>query len=90
MNGMPMTKINLSSAAFLVAILAVFAMGYLPALQKLAAQWDTGDNSYCYLIVPLFLYLCWEKKDTFRFGEFSWNGWGLIPVFLSISLRRRR
>jgi len=49
-------------------------------------SWDSGDNSYCYLIVPLFLYLCWEKRGEFQFGRFTWNSWGLISVFLSISL----
>lgn len=67
-------------------LFAVFAAGFWPLLQKLGMRWDSGDNSYCYLIVPLFLYLCWEKRDEFQFGRFAWNFWGLIPVFLSIFL----
>jgi len=71
---------------FLGIISGSLAVSFLPVFQKLAIQWDTGDNSYCYLIVPLFLYLCWEKKDSFKFGEFSWNVWGLVPILLSILL----
>ena len=67
-------------------MLAFFLLGLLPVLQKLQIQWDSGDNSYAYLIVPLFLYLCWENKDGFRFGDFSWNVWGLVPVALSMFL----
>jgi len=29
--------------------------------QKLFIRWGGGDNSYCYLIVPLFAYLLWER-----------------------------
>lgn len=67
-------------------MVAVFLLAFLPILQKLTIRWDSGDNSYCYLIAPLFLYLCWEKKGDFRFGQFSWNLWGLVPVFLSVLL----
>lgn len=63
-----------------------FLISFFPLLQKLAIRWDSGDNSYCYLIVPLFLYLCWEKKKDFNFGEFSWNPWGVILIGLSIVL----
>jgi exosortase D (VPLPA-CTERM-specific) len=67
-----------------VAALAFFIVGYWPFFQKLVSLWDSGDNNYGYLIVPLFFYLCWEKKDSFRFADFSWNPWGLVPVILSI------
>ena len=118
-----------------LVILTCFAIAYSPAFQKLVKQWSAGDNSYCYLIVPLFLYLLWDmrgaqrsgigvrgevvraegrrtkeegrgkmnegpmrsgvphpseavllppsvqKTEGFRFGEFSWSLWGLVPVF---------
>ena len=67
-------------------ITAIFLLAFLPVFQKLVYRWGSGDSSYCYLIVPLFLYLCWEKKDEFQFGRFAWNSWGLIPVLLSIFL----
>jgi exosortase D (VPLPA-CTERM-specific) len=69
-----------------VAVLASIALGYLPVLQKLAIRWSNDDNSYCYLVVPVFLYLCWEKRDHFRFDEFNWSGWGIVPALLSVLL----
>nr|WP_320016107.1 VPLPA-CTERM-specific exosortase XrtD [uncultured Desulfobacter sp.] len=54
--------------------------------QKMMIRWDSGDNSYCYLVVPIFLYLCWEKKEAFRFGLFSWSAWGILPAIGSILL----
>ena len=63
---------------------AVFTAGFWPLFQKLCMRWDSGDSSYCYLVVPLFLYLCWEKRGEFQFGRFVWYSWGLIPVMLSV------
>ncbi len=81
-----MEKQNLMKYAIPGLIAAVFSFAFWPVLQKLGVHWSKGDNSYCYLIIPLFLYLCWEKKQDFQFGQFSWNLWGLIPVGLSILL----
>jgi exosortase D (VPLPA-CTERM-specific) len=69
-----------------LVILTSFAISYWPVFRKLEKQWSGGDNSYCYLIVPLFLYLCWDIKDRFHFREFSWNPWGLLPALLSVML----
>jgi exosortase D (VPLPA-CTERM-specific) len=67
-------------------MIACLLLGFYPVTQKLIARWGSGDNSYGYLIVPLFLYLCWEKKDQFRFDQFTWNLWGIIPVLLATLL----
>jgi exosortase D (VPLPA-CTERM-specific) len=79
-------KQKIINYAFPGVVTAAFVLAIIPVLQKLMIRWDTGDNSYCYLIVPLFLYLCWDKKGDFQFNQFSWNFWGLIPLFLSILL----
>ncbi len=67
----------------LLILISLFA-SYWPILQKLALRWNSGDNSYCYLVVPVFLYLCWERKEDFRFTEFDWSVWGLFPALLSV------
>lgn len=65
---------------------------------QLVRRWNKGDNSYCYLIVPIFFYLCWEQRRTgakslsgetssgFAFSQFTWCAWGLIPVLLANAL----
>jgi EpsI family protein len=148
---------------FPALILGVFLIGYWSVFQKLFFRWEGGDDSYCYLIVPLFIYLLWDMRakrnkrcarsrlasgsyelparredreprsledggddldvggkgfflwpkakrssnltppeasasseavvplpseavEQFRFGEFSWSAWGLVPVALSVLL----
>jgi exosortase D (VPLPA-CTERM-specific) len=68
------------------AILASFIIGFRSALTELTIRWDSGDNSYCYLIIPIFLYLCWEQRKTFHYGDFSLQPLGLIPVILALGL----
>ncbi|MFZ5773251.1 MAG: VPLPA-CTERM-specific exosortase XrtD [Thermodesulfobacteriota bacterium] len=70
----------------LLAVLASIVIGYWPIVEKLTLQWSKDDNSYCFLVIPVFLYLCWEKKDHFRFGEFIWSWWGIVPALLSVLL----
>ena len=36
---------------------------YWPTLIELYMRWDSGDNNYCYLVIPLFAYLLWDKRS---------------------------
>jgi EpsI family protein len=56
-----------------LVILTCFAVAYWPVFQKLLNKWSGGDNSYCYLIVPLFAYLLWEKSKGPRLNPPSAN-----------------
>ena len=37
-------------------------------------------------MVPLFLYLLWDRKNDFRFSDISWNPLGFLPIFAAIFL----
>ena len=67
-----------------VLVIACLIAGFWPVFQKMQIRWDSGDNSYCYLVIPIFLYLCWEKKEHFSFGRFSWSIWGILPAIGSV------
>lgn len=71
---------------FPLILICCLTLGYWPTLQRLISSWATGDNSYGYLVIPLFLYLCWEKKNSFHFEQFSWSIAGLAVTFLSTFL----
>jgi hypothetical protein len=105
-----LARYNLTKFLFPAAILLCFIIAYWTSYQKMSIRWSGGDNNYCYLVVPLFLYLCWDMRGAdkgkkvrrregekvrgssnaasggFRFEEFSWSIWGLIPIFFSILL----
>lgn len=81
-----MVNQNLMKYLFPGLMFACLLLGLHPVTQKLLSRWGDGDNSYCYLIAPLFLYLCWEKRGEFQFGQFNWHLWGAIPVVFSLFL----
>lgn len=64
----------------------VLLLAYAPTIRKLFIRWNSGDNSYCYLIPPLFFYLCWEKRKTFNFGLLSGSYEGIALIVLAIGI----
>lgn len=44
-------------------ILLCFIIAYWTSYQKMSIRWSGGDNNYCYLVVPLFAYLLWDKRN---------------------------
>jgi len=68
----------------LVSVLVSLVVPFWPSFNKMTYRWSSDDSSYCYLIIPLFLYLCWEQRALFRFEVFSVKGWGLVAALASI------
>lgn len=77
-----------SSIVFLfpLAILVAITVSFWPVVKELLQQWDSGDNSYAYAIIPIFFYLCWDIRDQFKFVEFSWSWFGIPLVIFSALL----
>lgn len=73
-------------ALSVTALFTAFAAGYWGDIQKLLLRWNSGDDNYCYLIIPLFIYLCWDKRKDFRFLEFSWSPWGIALTILAMGM----
>lgn len=84
---------------FAFCVLACLFLVYSPIIYKMALRWNADDNSYCYLVFPLFFFLCWDKMKTLQregkkalcqseldFAKFSWNFWGLVPVLIAAFL----
>lgn len=71
-------------------ISACFATAFWPVFERLMIRWHSGDNNYCYLILPLFIYLCWDQHRNdqagFNLGAFAWSAWGLPGIMLGIGL----
>lgn len=67
-------KIHFLTFAFPLIILSVFMIGYWPVFQKLFIRWSSGDNSYCYLIVPLFFYLLWDQRAKGGIKDYGFRG----------------
>lgn len=69
-----------------LSIFLIYIIAFKDLFPKLYLQWSSGDDSYCLAIVPLFLYLCWEKREAFQFHRFSFSMLGVAPLMLSMAL----
>jgi exosortase len=81
---------TLSSTTFLVqvaAILACFALLYRHVIVKLVSDWATDDNySHGFLIVPIALYLAWERRDKVMRLPLEPSLLGLVVVLASVGV----
>ena len=116
----------------LALIVLSIVLSFWPVLQKIDIRWSNDDNNYCYLVIPIFIYLLWDiraqrggklkaqssklkgesgielkaqsskskgendvetrthnsklqaENDGFKFGEFSWNSLGFVPIVAAI------
>src|SRR5687767_4222208 len=73
--------------AYLLAIIACFAVLYRDVIVTLVGDWATDDNySHGFLIVPIALYLAWERRDKLRAIPLHPHPLGLLIVMGSVAV----
>jgi exosortase len=71
----------------LAAVLASFAFVYYEVIYWLVDDWDpSGNYSHGYLVVPIAVYLAWERRAELRNAPLRPSGWGLAGLVLSMAL----
>jgi exosortase D (VPLPA-CTERM-specific) len=63
-----------------MVLLSAGLLSYWPVLERLVLRWNSGDDNYCFLVPAIFLYLCWERRESFRFSQATPSGWGLAVL----------
>jgi hypothetical protein len=63
MQGAYSARYDLTKFLLPAAILICLIIGYWTSYQKLSLCWAGGDNNCCYLVIPLFAYLLWDKRS---------------------------
>lgn len=64
---------------------SILYSGHLQTIKELMKSWENPDNSYGYLVFPLFIYLCRELRKKFTFFILSWSYSGLFVFFLFLT-----
>lgn len=73
--------------AFLT-IAATLVWSFLPNLLSLYDTWRHDDNySYGFLVMPIALWIGWNRRDRFDRGWIRPRFWALIPLFALFALR---
>jgi exosortase len=71
----------------LIALLASFLVLYRDVLFWLIDDWDVNGNySHGYLVVPIALYLAWERRDALRATAPRPSAWGLAALLACLTL----
>jgi len=66
-------------------VVAAFIAVYFPAWKNLVLTWSSQDEySHGFLIVPLALYIAWQKKDKLAVIQPKPSNWGLGVVIVSL------
>jgi exosortase A len=77
----------LSTLAALGPVVVGLLVVYLPMFRKLVYDWGHDDNySHGFLIVPIALYLVWERRDKLRAARPSPAIAGLVLVLASLAV----
>jgi len=75
---------NRHAAAALVSLGAIVFV-YYDVLSSLVRQWASDDNySHGFFIIPLALYIAWERRDLLRRAEPKPDLAGLLIILLSL------
>jgi exosortase len=82
-----MNPLNRKTVAAALILIACFGFLYRNVLVDLVYDWWINDNySHGFLIVPIALYLAWERKARFAAAARRPNNFGLVVVLGSLAL----
>ena len=72
---------TLISASLLGALFVTFILAYFPVWQRLVLAWyNSDDYSHGFFIIPICIYIIWQKWDTLKETEVRPSRWGLVIV----------
>ncbi|ACS80485.1 VPLPA-CTERM-specific exosortase XrtD [Maridesulfovibrio salexigens] len=66
-----------------ISVIAAWVMLYWDSFPPLLRRWNTDDYSYCWLVVPLALYVAWQRKDLLPKVITPSPGSGYLTLLLS-------
>ena len=76
---------TLISASLFGALFVTFILAYLPVWQRLVLAWyNSDDYSHGFFIIPICIYIIWQKWDTFKEIKVKPSKWGLVIVIFSL------
>jgi exosortase len=83
--------ISLSSVFAIGTAFLIFILAYLPNLRALVAAWnEDSNNSHGYLVIPIALYIVWQRlsdpglKTASSAVPAAWWGWVFLAVVLAL------
>lgn len=83
--GFPIACIARPGGAGLIALGGAVAWLYAPVMAGLVRGWSNdADYAHGFLVLPLALWIAWEKRDRLRAAPCRPSTWGLLPLLASL------
>lgn len=73
----------MASVLSFISVVAVWVLLYWDFFSPLLRRWNTDDYSYCWLVVPLAIYVAWQRKDLLPKVITPSSGSGYLVLLLS-------
>ncbi len=71
--------------ALALAVIAALVAVYAPILYWMGVNWvEVEDYSHGFLIVPLALYIAWQRKRRLQRAPLGGTWWGLVPLAFAV------
>ena len=78
---------TLISASLCGALLVTFILAYLPVWQRLVLSWyNSDDYSHGFFIIPICIYIIWQKRKILTETEVRPSRWGLVIIIFSLMI----
>ena len=82
-----MNQKNITNYTLILILCATFCAVFFPVLKSLVKVWHGSEEySHGFFIIPLSLYIIWQKKDELTETSVQPSNWGLLIIIISLLL----
>ena len=82
-------KVDLVAVAAATAMVAAVALSYYPSLAYLARYWEDPNYSHGWLVVPITLFILWQRREALPDLVIRHRWWNFLPLLALLALRYR-
>ena len=76
-----------AQAALVAAIAAAIGWSYWPVFRYLGRWWEDSNYSHGWLVIPIALAICWQRREALAGVVLNPRWWGMIPLGLLLLSR---
>jgi len=84
-NSKSSTSISQSQWLLLALLFTSFILVYFPVWESLVRTWyNSDDYSHGFFIVPICVFIVWQKRETLTETQIRPSAWGLVVIMLAL------
>jgi exosortase len=80
-------KVDVVAVGAAAALVAAVALSYYPSLAYLARYWEDPNYSHGWLVVPITLFILWQRREALPGVMIRHRWWNFLPLVALLALR---